>query len=98
MGDIYTLLLTERARPLPPLPTERHAMMRMAGDLIGSERLARLLNVKPRSLYNMMAGKVPVKDGVLSDTRRHLIDQRHALSTLIRAIREAEGGDHANQD
>lgn len=98
MGDIYSLLLTKRARPLPPLPTERHAMMRMAGDLIGSEKLARLLDMKPRSLYNMMAGKVPVKDGVLSETRRLLIDQRHATSTLIRAIREAEGGGDANQD
>jgi hypothetical protein len=72
-------------------PTEgRAALMRRAADLLGSERLAKALDISPRSLYYFMNGQRTVKDGVLADTRQLLIAQRQATGELLQDFREEE--------
>lgn len=68
----------------------RAALMRSAGDLVGSERLARELDMSPRNVYQIMAGKRPVKDQVLADTRKILIRYRQAIGDAVAAIRAEE--------
>lgn len=73
----------------------RARLMREAGDVIGSERLAAALNMSPRNLYQIMAGKRPVKDGVLRDTRGILIRHRQAIMNLVRDFSQEEALDAA---
>lgn len=70
---------------------DRAAAMRAAGDIIGSEKLAQLLGMSPRSVYWMMNGKRAVKDGVLADTRKLLIEHRQKTANVISAFRQIEG-------
>lgn len=80
-------------------PTEgRAALMRRAADLLGSERLAKALNMSPRSLYYFMNGQRTVKDGVLADTRQLLIAQRQATSELLQDFREEEAATIAERE
>lgn len=79
-----------RAAGATDSPDARAALMRRAGDLVGSERLARELAMSSRNIYQLMAGKRPVKDGVLGDTRRLLIRFRQEIADLVEDVREAE--------
>ncbi len=77
-------------------PPERQKLMRCAGDLIGSESLAKQLGIAPRTIYALMNGTRPVKDGILTDTRKILIKHRQKVGGLVALIRHAEavgGGD-----
>ena len=66
---------------------DRARMMRGAGNVVGSEALARQLGVAPRTVYAMMSGERGVSDDVLHRTRLILIDHRSALSWLIGTVR-----------
>lgn len=84
-------------------PVERQKLMRSAGDLIGSEQLAKELGIAPRTIYALMSGSRPVKDGILTDTRKILIKHRQQVGALVALIRHAEanpaadGGDDEDQ-
>lgn len=69
----------------------RTRLMRRAGDLIGVEKLAQVLGVKPRSLQYFMSGDRQANDGVVADTRRALIALRQETGMLIQLFREHEG-------
>ena len=82
---------TPGAKPPRPRATpndQRAWVMRAAGDVIGPERLARALRMSSRSIYLMMAGRRPVKDGVLIDTRNLLVMQRQVIGAIGNVIRE----------
>jgi len=66
--------------------------MRAAGDMIGAEKLAQLLDIAPRTIYALMAGKRTVSPGILADTRQLLIEHRQQCATVIAAIRAVEDG------
>lgn len=83
------IIETTRARAQPE--DGRAALMRKAADLIGSERLAKALGISSRSIYWMMSGQRPVKDGILADTRKLLIAQRQSIGDLVQEIRDEEG-------
>lgn len=75
----------------------REELMRVAGDIIGPGKLADLLGMKSRNIYWLMAGNRPVKDGILADTRKILVEHRQKTSALIALIRNEEDqstGDH----
>lgn len=80
--------------PRPPLnPVDvarRAALLRRAGDLIGSEELARLLSISSRNLYQMMAGDRGIRDGILTDARKLLIQRRQMIHDLVQDIRVEE--------
>lgn len=90
------IIETTRARAQPN--EGRAALMRKAADLIGSERLAKALGISSRSIYWMMSGQRPVKDGVLADTRQLLIAQRQAIGDLVQEIRDEESPAAAGMD
>lgn len=73
----------------PPI-VSRAQLMRSAGDLLGSERFAKLLDIKPRTVYSLMNGDRRVKDGQLADTRRALIEHRQKIHMLVALIRDEE--------
>ena len=66
-------------------------LMRRAGDIIGSEKLAKLLGISPRNCYQLMSGKREANEGHISDTRRLLIQHRQFTAALISDFREHEG-------
>lgn len=68
----------------------RAALMRRAGDLIGSEKLARELGMSSRNLYWLMNGRRTVKDQVLLETRKILIRHRQRIGDLVQDIRAEE--------
>lgn len=76
----------------------RAALMRRAGDLIGSERLARELGMSSRNLYWLMNGRRNVKDQVLADTRKILIRHRQAIGDLVQDIRAEEAATPAAEE
>lgn len=84
---------TETTRTLTEDETNRAAAMRAAGDIIGSEKLAKLLNMSARNLYWLMNGKRTVKDSVLAETRKLLIEHRQRTADVITAFRFIEGLD-----
>lgn len=81
----------DRAEPLTGDALSRAAAMRAAGDIIGPEKLAQGLGMSSRSIYWMMNGQRTVKDGVLADTRRLLIEHRQKTTKIIAAFRSIEG-------
>ena len=84
---------TENPHALTDEEINRAAAMRAAGDIIGSEKLAQLLGMSARNLYWLMNGKRTVKDGVLADTRKLLIEHRQKTADIISAFRQIEGKD-----
>lgn len=82
-------MATSPARRYPPAAV-RAALMRAAGDVIGSEQLARALGVSSRTIYKLMAGKQAVRPGILADTRRLLIQHRQRTNAIIGLIRDEE--------
>jgi transcriptional regulator with XRE-family HTH domain len=68
----------------------RAALMRRAADLIGSERLAKMLGVSARTVYWWMSGKRTVKDAMITVVRQMLIEQRQAIADLLSDFREEE--------
>lgn len=71
----------------PATPPDRAALMRAAGDVLGSEALARGLNIKPRTIYALMAGTRAVKDSVLIETRALLVRRRQRVGAIVSLIR-----------
>lgn len=80
--------ITHRARSMPT--EKRAAIMRAAGDAIGSEALAKALDMKPRNLYKKMAGDGAISDSLLHDLREVLERRRHAIGLIITGIREEQ--------
>jgi len=82
---------TARKRAMPEAGDKRAAIMRAAGDAVGSEALAKALNMSPRNLYKKMAGDGHVSDSLLQDTREVLERRRHAIGLVITGIRDEQG-------
>lgn len=82
---------TIQAPTLPTRQEEARRLMRRAGNIIGSEKLADLLGISARNCYQLMSGKRAAKDGIIADTRRLLIEHRQFTGTLIRDFRSHEG-------
>lgn len=81
---------TETTPVLTENEANRAAAMRAAGDIIGSEKLAKLLDMSARNLYWLMNGKRTVKDGVLTETRKLLIEHRQRTGDIIALFRQVE--------
>ncbi|GAM00746.1 hypothetical protein [Sphingomonas parapaucimobilis] len=79
---------TGHKRAMPDPSDKRAAIMRAAGDAVGSEALAKALGMSSRNLYKKMAGDGQVSDNLLQDVREVLERRRHAIGLVITGIRD----------
>lgn len=78
---------TGHKRAMPDPSDKRAAIMRAAGDAVGSEALAKALGMSSRNLYKKMAGGSQITDSLLQDVREVLERRRHAIGLVITGIR-----------
>lgn len=74
----------------PARLAETAPLMRSAGDIIGSEKLAEHLGMGARNCYHLMSGKREAKASIISETRQILITHRQKTGNLIKAFRDFE--------
>lgn len=67
------------------------ALLRAAGDMYGSEQLARDLDIEPRSFYRWVDGSRAIPARVPEQVRQLLIKRRQAIVVVIQQLRIVEG-------